>query len=105
MKNVLAAGLGMAVLTKETVTELVNEWVSKGHVSKEEGERLLNDWLAKVEQQRQEFKQRVEQEVHKVLENSALVTRKQYVELETRLNALEQRLSALEKQSEQQKEV
>lgn len=98
VKKLLATGIGFALFTKEKAGELIHDWVNEGHLSKEEGEQLLTTWIDKIEQERDEVHRRINKEITRVIDHSAFVTRKQYNELEEKINFLEQRISSLEKE-------
>lgn len=100
-KSLIASGIGAAIFTKDKAKEFIADWVNNGHLSKEEGEQLLATWLERLDTDRTALKQRIEEEVMKILDTSVLVSKKQYQELQQRVDELEQRILNLEQQQEE----
>ncbi|WP_071394929.1 phasin family protein [Bacillus tuaregi] len=95
-KQVFTLGLGAAVVTKEQVEKMVDTLVQKGEVSRNESKELIQQWVEKGEQAKQEIDDIVKTRVNQALTNLNLVTKEDYQELERRIQALENKLSAKE---------
>jgi len=93
MKRWMIAGLGLAVLTKEKVEEMVQELVRVGEVDGEESKQVARSLLKAAEEQRDELKRLVEQQVKRILAGAGMVTRDEYTALEERVKALEARFA------------
>ena len=68
IKKTMLTGLGLVVLTKSKIEELVKELAEKGKMSEKEGKEMLSDLLKKSEEAGKEFQGKVENIVKKVLE-------------------------------------
>ncbi|MEW6746101.1 MAG: hypothetical protein AB1486_25450 [Planctomycetota bacterium] len=95
LRRLLDLGLGLAVLTKETAESIVNELVSKGQVSREEGRKLLDNLGTKGEQLRADLGRHVAELVKTQLASLDLVRGERVAALEKRVRELEQALAKL----------
>ncbi|MDR2983173.1 MAG: hypothetical protein LBV12_13155 [Puniceicoccales bacterium] len=89
VKKTLLAGLGAAVVTKETVEGALHDWIEKGKITPEEArgfaDRLINTGESRWEKAKDEVAQKISDVVQK-----APFARK------SELNALEARIAVLE---------
>jgi polyhydroxyalkanoate synthesis regulator phasin len=90
LEKTLLMGLGVLTLTREKVSEAVNELVAKEEVKPEEAPRLVDALVSKGEKERQALRDIIRQEVDRVRP----VTRKE-------LEALNQKVDALADQIQQ----
>jgi polyhydroxyalkanoate synthesis regulator phasin len=96
MRNLLLAGLGAAVLTREKILEVAQRWVDQGQMSREQAESLADDLLEESRRQARSMGDKMEQSVKSVLEEMGVATSGDLSELKTRLAALEYRVAGLE---------
>jgi polyhydroxyalkanoate synthesis regulator phasin len=92
----LMAGIGAVVLTTEKIQETVRKLVEEGKISTEEGEKLAQELVKSGERQWDEITTKLAETTKKWSDNTELVTRKEFEELEARVETLEQRLPALD---------
>ncbi len=97
IKKSLLAGLGAAVVTKQMVQQAAHTFVDQGKISTEEAERLAEDLIRSGEHQWNDLQSRINESVRKGLDNLDINSRRELEELKDRLNALERRISLLEK--------
>ena len=96
VKRWMIAGIGMAVLTKEKVEELVQELVRSGEFDGEESKQVARSILKQAEEQRDELAKLVDRQVKRVLASAGVVLKEEYEALEARVRELEARLVRLE---------
>ncbi len=96
MKKTLLAGLGAAVVTKEKIDNALKGFVDQGKISKEEADRIANDLVQSGEKQWEEIQARVVEVVKNALETLDIGSKKEFVELQQRVENLENRLRILE---------
>jgi polyhydroxyalkanoate synthesis regulator phasin len=100
VRNLLLAGLGAAVLTKEKVLEATRQFVDQGRMTAAEAERVAEEV---VEESRQQAKslgeslaEKVEAGVKRAVEALDLVNRQEFDQLSARLAQLELAVARLE---------
>lgn len=96
MKKTLLAGLGAAVVTKEKIDNALKGFVDQGKISKEEADRIANELVQSGEKQWEEIQARVVEVVKNALETLDIGSKKEFVELQQRVENLENRLRILE---------
>lgn len=96
LKRWTVAGLGLFVLTKEKVDELVSDLVKQGQVQKEDARELAENLLKQADAQRREVVGLVEQQVGRLIKNAGFVTNDELQALKDRVQQLEERLAAAE---------
>lgn len=92
IRRFLATGLGLAIFTKDRVSEIINELVQQGQVSREDGERLLDEVIRRAQEQGSEIRSLVNQGIDRVLERTGLARQKDVQELIRRMEELEAKL-------------
>jgi polyhydroxyalkanoate synthesis regulator phasin len=92
------AGVGAVVLTKERVDELVDEFSSKGRLTREDARELVDEMVGRWRGDAVRIGERASSTLGGVFREVGLVTRREYEELELRLAQLEHRLRLVERQ-------
>ena len=100
IKKAMFTGIGFAVLTKEKVEELAQDFVEQGKMTREEGEKLVDDILKKSKDSQEEMSRRVEGLVHDGLARLDLVQREEMEKLREELAAVKERVTKLEQKEE-----
>ena len=103
LKKFMQMGIGAAAMTEEKLDSLVREMVNKGELTEEEGKKTFNEFKEKIKLRRQEFQERVEKQVKKVIQKMQLVGRDEFDELKARVIALETEKAAQKAEEAQQK--
>ena len=96
IRKSLLATLGAAVVTKEKVEEATRNWVEEGKISRSEAERLAEDLVESGQHQWQEIQTRVSETVRKGLDTLDIGSRKEFRDLQARVEELERRLALLQ---------
>jgi polyhydroxyalkanoate synthesis regulator phasin len=92
IKKGVFLGLGALTLTKEKAEELVDELIKKGEVSKDERYNLMREILDKAKEQEENINKRISVEIGKAIEKWGIPSKKDFEELEKRIDKLTQQL-------------
>lgn len=95
-RKAVLMSVGAATLTEERIRSLAEELIAQGKLSKEEGEKMVKETLAKAEDSRKEWEAKVKDLVQDGFRKVDLVPRADFDALLKRVDALEERLKALE---------
>ena len=96
MRQILLAGLGAGVITKEKAKEAVSELVEQGRLTVEEAERLVERLVESGGQQWEDTRTDFRQLLSRAAETATVARRSDLDELGARLRNVEQRLTMLE---------
>ena len=96
IRKSLLATLGAAVVTKEKVEEATRSWVEEGKISRSEAERLAEDLVESGQHQWQEIQTRVSDMVRKGLDTLDIGSKKEFRDLQARVEDLERRLAQIQ---------
>lgn len=91
-RNLLMAGLGAALITREKVLEVAQKWVDKGSMSATEAEKLADEIMEESKRQARSLGQSIDESVRGVLKSMELAKANELADLEERVAALEERL-------------
>ncbi len=100
LKRSMLAGIGAAVLTRDKIREATKKFVEEGKISSEEAEKLTEDLIKNGEREWEELNSKFQSTFKKFGENLEIVRKKDFVDLKTRVEVLERRLSLLEEARE-----
>lgn len=89
IRNLLLAGLGAAVLTKDKVLEVTRQLVEQGKLSSGEAEKMAEDLAEESRQQAKNLGEMLDQGLKKAVEALNLAGRQEVRDLEARVAALE----------------
>jgi polyhydroxyalkanoate synthesis regulator phasin len=92
----MLVSVGAAAISWDKIKETVDELVSKGDISADEGKKLYNELTARAEEQGRSMDERMRAEIRQVLTNLGVADRTQIAVLESRIEAIESRMNALE---------
>jgi polyhydroxyalkanoate synthesis regulator phasin len=96
IRNLLLAGLGAAVLTKDKVLEVTRQLVEQGKLSTGEAEKMAEDLAEESRRQAKNWGEMLDQGLKKAVEALNLASREELKDLEARITALEQTVALLE---------
>lgn len=91
IEKTMLLGLGLLTLTREKVTQFVDELVKEGEVKPEESRNLANVLISKGEEEREELRKLVREEVKKI-RGARPVSRQEFAELSKRVDELAARI-------------
>lgn len=92
LKKTLYTGVGLAYMTKEKIEELAKELIDKGKMTEKEGKELIDDLLEKSKDAKTKIESQIDHTVKETLKKMNLVTKKEYADLEQRLQDLEKKI-------------
>ena len=93
-KKSLYAGVGLAYMTKDKIEELAKELTDKGKMTEKEGKEFIDELLEKSKEAKIKVESQIDSTVKDTLKKMNLVTKKEYDELERRLNNLEEKMKS-----------
>ena len=96
IRNSLLASLGAAVVTKEKVEEATQRWVDEGKISRDEAERLARDLVESGRHQLEDIQEKIAETVRKGLDNFDIGSKKEFKELQARVEDLEKQIAMRE---------
>jgi polyhydroxyalkanoate synthesis regulator phasin len=89
LKKVFLMGLGATVLTAEKIKDLVDELVSKGELTQEEGKKFGDDLKARALQEKEQMEQKIKETADtyfkKAVHSMGLVTREEFEALKAQV--------------------
>lgn len=91
-KKFIYTGVGLVSLTAERLQKSVDELVSKGKLSEDEGRKVVDDLMTETEGKREEFESRIRSIVEKVMNRIDYPSHKEVQDLRARIEVLETRL-------------
>jgi polyhydroxyalkanoate synthesis regulator phasin len=92
LKKTYLFGLGLASLTKEKAEELVDDMIKRGEVAEKDRGKIIEDMLNRVQEEQEKLFKTVRDYVKKVVHDMGLPTRDEYLELQKRVEELENTL-------------
>jgi len=96
LKRGMLAGLGMAVLTGEKIREATRMLVEEGKITTDEADKLADDLVKSGEREWDDINSKFQSSFKKISENLEVVRKKEFADLKTRVELLEEQLSRLE---------
>ncbi|MGV8120896.1 MAG: phasin family protein [Candidatus Xenobiia bacterium LiM19] len=93
LTNLLLAGFGAAVLTKEKAEDIMGELISKGEMSKDEAKAYVDSLVEKGKSEQNSIIGMVRDEVRKVIEDMGVPSKHEIDELKKKVAELEAKLS------------
>lgn len=96
MKKGMAAGLGLAVISKERIEKTVQELVKRGEMTPSASRELLDQLIARGEQEQQALEGAIQKQVQKTLQDWNVATQNDIRRLEQRIHLLESQLATLQ---------
>ena len=92
--KILYTGIGAAALTEQKAREIVAELEKNGEVSAEQGKKLVQELVDKARRHGEDLRKTIADEVKKVTDKYAWVSRDEFNELKSRVEQLESRDTA-----------
>jgi len=96
LKKGMLAGIGAAVLTREKIREATRMLVEEGKITTDEADKLADDLVKSGEREWDDINSKFQSSFKKISENLEVVRKKEFADLKTRVELLEERLSRLE---------
>jgi polyhydroxyalkanoate synthesis regulator phasin len=93
IRKAMSLGIGITIMGKEKIEQVVDELVSKGEIAPSESKELVTRLIEKGEDQKVEMKRVVKENMLKLLDELHVATKQDIERLERRLDQLEARQS------------
>ncbi len=93
LKKAFSLGIGVLLVSKDKIEEVVNELVKRGELGQEEGKNLVKELIEKGESSMHEVEGKIEKIVQSVTEKLNLPTRKELNELKSEIEQLKEKLN------------
>ncbi len=95
LRKLMYLGLGAAMMSRDKVQQAIDEMVSRGEVSADEGRRLYDDMISRAEEETRNLNDRIRNQVRQYLTEAGIADRSQIEALARRIDALEYRIDQL----------
>lgn len=95
IKNLMLAGLGAAMVTREKVMALAQEFVEQGRMQAADAERLADEVVEESRRQAGQWRERADQAARAAVAALNLASREEILALAERVAALEAQVAAL----------
>jgi len=93
LEKTIELGLGAALLTRESASNIIDDLVKRGAVSKDEGKKLVSHMMERGQSQREKIEEFVSEAVERAMSKGDVARRSTLEKLEERLAALENKLN------------
>ncbi|RQD77908.1 MAG: polyhydroxyalkanoate synthesis regulator [Candidatus Syntrophonatronum acetioxidans] len=81
-------GLGALTITKEKAEEIVETWVKKGEVSRDEAKTWVDEFVAKGEKEKKVLEETINTELNNIINEANLATKEDITRLEEKIEEL-----------------
>lgn len=95
IRRVMFIGMGAAAMSWDKMREMLDDLVSKGDITAEEGKKLYAEMTQKAEEQGREASQRMNVQLRQMLKDLGVANGDRVSILERRIEALEQQIREL----------
>jgi polyhydroxyalkanoate synthesis regulator phasin len=102
LHKMVNAGWGFISLSEEKTRTFINDLVKRGEISSKEGEGLLKNMMEKLETTGKDLEAKVSDLVKRYVTRESLCTKTDLAKHVQRIEGLEKRIEALEKQNKKQ---
>ncbi|PTX55137.1 polyhydroxyalkanoate synthesis regulator phasin [Melghirimyces profundicolus] len=104
VKKGFAAGLGLAVVSKERAEKTMKDLVKRGEMTPNASREVLDKLVAKGEQEQEQLDHFLRERIRKVLNEMEIATREEMDQLKQHIRMLETRLDRVETRNRPQEE-
>lgn len=95
VRTLLLAGVGAIDLTEDKLKSVVDDLTRRGELAADEGKDLIAAWTTRARERREQLDQRVRKAVDDALGRYNVASHTSVVDLESRVQALEQTVARL----------
>ncbi len=93
IKKSMLTGVGLALIAKDEVEDLANEFVKKGKMSEKEGTKFLEDLRKRYDETQKQLEERVQQAVKDFMKKADVVTGDELKGLKKEIRELKKAIS------------
>lgn len=98
IERTLLLGIGAAAITKDRVQAVVDDFVRRGQLSREEGREVVDNIAERSRDEARSARRRIDSTLQSTYREMGISTRKELEDLDFRLRQIEHRLGLLERQ-------
>lgn len=98
IERTLLIGIGAATMTKDRVQAVVDDFVRRGQLSREEGREVVDNIAERSREEARSARRKVDGSLQSAYRELGLTTRKEIEDLDFRLRQVEHRVDLLERQ-------
>jgi len=92
LRKLVYIGLGAAAISRDKVKQAIDDMVSQGEVSADEGRKLYDDIMNRAEEEARSLNDRIKSQVRQYLTDAGVADRSQIEALAGRIDELERRI-------------
>lgn len=92
LRKLMYIGLGAAAMSRDKVKQSIDEMVSRGEVSSDEGRKLYDEIMSRAEEEARSLNDRIKAQVRQYLTDAGVADRSQIEALACRIDGLERRI-------------
>ena len=92
LRKLMYIGLGAAAISRDKAKQAIDEMVSRGEVSSDEGRKLYDDIMNRAEEEARSLNDRIKNQVRQYLTDAGVADRSQIEALAGRIDELERRI-------------
>ena len=92
LRKLMYIGLGAAAISRDKAKQTIDEMVSRGEVSSDEGRKLYDDIMNRAEEEARSLNDRIKSQVRQYLTDAGVADRSQIEALAGRIDELERRI-------------
>jgi len=93
IKKSMLTGIGLALIAKDEVEDLANEFVKKGKMSEKEGTKFMEDLRKRYDEIQKQLEERVQQAVKDFMKKADVVTGDELKGLKKEIRELKKAIS------------
>ena len=98
IERTLLLGIGAAALTKDRVQAVVDDFIRRGQLSRDEGREVVDNLTERSKEEARSVRRRLDSSLQSTYREIGLSSRKDLEDLDFRLRQVEHRLGLLERQ-------
>ena len=88
LKKGILTGIGLGMMTKDKIEEVVKKTIQEAKLSEEEGKKLLSSLLEQSDEARNSLETKMKEQVNKVIEKLDIPSKKEFESLKKELEEL-----------------
>lgn len=93
-KKTVFAGIGAAVITKDRIESMLQEMVEQGKITRDEASRMAEKIAAEGRDEFERTREEISNNFSRMFKRTRFATAEDFLELERRVNLLEERVAA-----------
>lgn len=97
IKKSMLTGIGAAILTKEKIEEIAQDFVDRGKLSEQEGEKIVKEMMEKTEESKKGLQEQTNRMIGTALDKMQLASASDIEDLRAEITALRKEIEALRK--------